>query len=355
MSHSATPPAEIESLARLGTWEFTAGAERGTVSPGVLTLLGLPPGPAPSVAEMLGWIEPDDRQRTTEELTRAFTEGGTYRTVFKLRRPGDGMVIHIEAGGLVEPGATGVPHMRGYLQDVSQRERQIADRVRQHEAAVRELDSLTYGISHDLRAPLRAIDGFSQAAIEDAGVALDPTVLRHLQRVRAGAGRLGTLIEGLLHLSRLVRGEVRRTRCDVSALARRILGGLAASRPERDVRWSVADGIAVEADQALLETLLRNLLDNAWKFTSTTPGAVIAVEAHAEDGLTGFLVRDNGVGFDMAYAARLFGAFQRLHAEHEFPGEGIGLAAVRRIVNRHGGLLRAEASPGQGATFLVAF
>lgn len=355
MSCPATPSAEIESLARLGTWEFTAGAERGTVSPGVLALLGLPPGPAPGVAEMLGWIEPDDRQRTTEELSRAFTEGGPYRTVFKLRRPADGMVIHIEAGGLVEPGAAGAPHMRGYLQDVSQREQQIADRIRRHEAAMRELDSLTYGISHDLRAPLRAIDGFSQAAIEDAGVALDPTVLRHLQRVRAGAGRLGTLIEGLLQLSRLVRGDLRRVRCDVSSEARRVLGELSATRPERRVHWSVADGIAVEADRLLLETLLRNLLENAWKFTSTTPEATITIEAHAESGLAGFLVRDNGVGFDMAYADRLFGAFQRLHAEHEFPGEGIGLAAVRRIVNRHGGLVRAEAAPGRGATFFVAF
>ncbi len=214
-----------------------------------------------------------------------------------------------------------------------------------------ELESFSYSVSHDLRSPLRSMDGFSLALIEDYGDKLDDEARDSLQRIRGASQRMGRLIDDLLGLARVTRAELRIQEVDISALARDIAAGLSGGQPERQVRWEIEGGIRVRGDRDLIRIALQNLLDNAWKFTSKTADAVIRVGQRQEDGDRICFVADNGAGFDMAYADRLFGAFQRLHHESDFPGTGIGLAIVQRVMRRHGWLLWAEAAIGRGASF----
>jgi len=224
-------------------------------------------------------------------------------------------------------------------------------------AANQELEAFSYSVSHDLRAPLRGIDGWSLALQEDYGAVLDAQGRQYLGIVRAEAQRMGQLIEDLLQLSRVARGELVRTPVDVSALAQSVARRLTDAIPDRRIEFVIAPGLAADADARLLEIALTNLFDNACKFTTMRDPARIEFGRGASpDPVTkavtqAYFVGDNGVGFDLAHAAKLFGAFQRLHAASEFPGTGIGLATVQRIVRRHGGHIWAEAQPDQGACF----
>jgi two-component system, NtrC family, sensor kinase len=213
-----------------------------------------------------------------------------------------------------------------------------------------ELEAFSYSVSHDLRAPLRAIDGFSRALEEDYAGQLDAKAAGYLARVRSAAQRMDELIDDLLHLSRIGRGELRRAPVDISTLAHHVLDELARKEPARRVEVEITPGLSADADGKLIKVLLENLLDNAWKFTSKTAQPRIEVGASAREGQPVFYVRDNGAGFDMAYAKKLFGPFQRLHTAREFPGTGIGLATVHRIADRHGGRVWAEGTLGKGAT-----
>ncbi|MBL9086084.1 MAG: PAS domain S-box protein, partial [Planctomycetia bacterium] len=228
---------------------------------------------------------------------------------------------------------------------------ELARRNTALDAANRELDAFAYSVSHDLRAPLRSIDGFSQALAEDCKDRLPPEGEDALRRVRAATQRMGRLIDDLLQLARITRSDARREPVDLSAIAREVLAELAAADRERVVAIDVEDGCAALADPRLVRVVLENLLGNAWKFTSRTPEPRIAFGRDVDPAGPHFYVRDNGVGFDMAYAHKLFGAFQRLHAQHEFPGTGIGLATVQRVVRLHGGRVRASSAPGEGAVF----
>jgi signal transduction histidine kinase len=212
-----------------------------------------------------------------------------------------------------------------------------------------ELEAFSYSVSHDLRAPLRSIDGFSQALVEDAGPGLTTEARGHLDRIRAAAQRMAQLIDDLLMLSRVSRAEMHREQVDLTDLAASIVNDLRARSPARVVDVVIAPDMTVQGDARLLRIALENLLDNAWKFTARCDDARIEVGQTAEAAQRVFYVRDNGAGFDPTYASRLFGPFQRLHAASEFPGNGIGLATVRRIVHRHGGHAWAEGAPGRGA------
>lgn len=227
----------------------------------------------------------------------------------------------------------------------------LARRYAELEAANRELEAFSYSVSHDLRAPLRAIDGFSQALLEDCELRLDDQGRDYLRRIRAATRRMGDLIDDLLALSRVTRQEMRRERVDLSALARSVVAQLRRLEPARSVEVVIADGLEAEGDSHLLRLVLENLLGNAWKFTGRQPEARIEFGAVDEGSRPAFFVRDNGVGFDMAYADKLFAPFQRLHAMSDFPGTGIGLATVQRIVARHGGRVWAVGEEGKGATF----
>jgi signal transduction histidine kinase len=230
-------------------------------------------------------------------------------------------------------------------------DRRVRERTAQLEAALSELEAFSYSVSHDLRAPLRAIDGFGLALLEDFGPMLPEEAKGYLHRMRAATGRMGRLIDDLIELSRVTRQEMRREPVDLSGLARAALEELRRSEPGRQVDVSIAEGLVADADPRLLRVALDNLLGNAWKFSSRTEGARIDVGVRVVDREAVFFVRDNGAGFDMAYGDKLFGAFQRLHAAGDFPGTGIGLATVHRIVQRHGGRIWAESRVGAGATF----
>jgi signal transduction histidine kinase len=219
------------------------------------------------------------------------------------------------------------------------------------EAANQELEAFSYSVSHDLRTPLRAIDGFSQALLEDYDEQLDETAQDYLQRIRRGAQRMALLIDDLLRLAWLSRATLTLETIDLSAMARAVLAELRAAEPGRTVESAVADGLTVYGDARLLRVALENLLGNAWKFTGQQPRARIEVSAGDIGGQPVYCVRDNGAGFDMRSADRLFGAFQRMHTLEEFPGTGIGLAIVQRIILRHAGRIWAESEPGQGAAF----
>ena len=236
-------------------------------------------------------------------------------------------------------------------EDLRKRAIEVEAFNRQLEAVNKELESFSYSVSHDLRAPLRGIDGFSQALLEDYSEKLDESGRDFLQRIRASTQRMGQLIDDMLNLSRVTRSEMRREGVDLSALADRIVKDLQEKQPERQVEFLIAPGLMTDGDAQLLKVALENLLGNAWKFTGKHSPARIEFGATKVQGKLAYFVRDDGTGFDMTYAGKLFIPFQRLHPLTDFPGTGIGLATVRRIIQKHGGGVWAEGKVGKGATF----
>ncbi len=230
-------------------------------------------------------------------------------------------------------------------------EQRVIERTAQLEAANKELEAFAYSVSHDLRAPLRIIDGFTRAIEEDEAHKLDDTGKDYFRRVRAAAEKMAQLIDALLSLSRQTRGEPHRTTVDMGSLAKAAADDLRKTQPDRRVEFVIADGITVQGDAVMLRAALENLLGNAWKFTGKCDPARIEFGVMQQEEKNTYFVRDNGAGFDMTYARKLFTAFQRLHTTDEFPGLGIGLATVQRIVHRHGGRIWAEGEVDKGATF----
>ncbi|HYS42872.1 MAG TPA: ATP-binding protein [Geobacteraceae bacterium] len=229
--------------------------------------------------------------------------------------------------------------------DSLRRAKEVAD------AANRELEAFSYSVSHDLRSPLRAIDGFSKALLDGYQNLLDERGGDYLKRVRAATQRMAQLIDDLLKLSRLTRGGMNITQVDLSGMVRDVVAELQKSQPGRRVAFRIAEGLSAECDGHLLKVVFDNLLGNAWKFTGQKEEATIEFAATLVDGETAYFVRDDGAGFDMAYSDKLFATFQRLHLDKEFPGTGIGLSLVQRIIRRHGGNVWAEGEVGRGATF----
>jgi light-regulated signal transduction histidine kinase (bacteriophytochrome) len=219
------------------------------------------------------------------------------------------------------------------------------------DAANRELEAFSYSVSHDLRAPLRSIDGFSLALLEDFHDRLDAEGRDHLRRVRAATQRMSQLIDDLLRLSRLTRGQLNIMRVDLSTMALKAFQGLQETHPEREVSFVAAPAVDALGDQELLKVVLENLIGNAWKFTSKTEDPQIEFGSTFTDGERAYFVKDNGAGFDMSYSDKLFATFQRLHRDDEFPGTGIGLSLVQRVVHRLGGRVWGEGAVGQGAIF----
>jgi signal transduction histidine kinase len=252
-----------------------------------------------------------------------------------------------------------------YFQDVSARkiaerhraqiheelERRVQLRTADLQAMLAELEAFSYSVSHDLRAPLRSLDGFSQALIEDYSDKLEFDGKMYLERIRANAQKMAQLIDALLQLSRVTRAELNPTAIDISAIAAQIADELTASAPDRTCEFLIEPGIIAEADPKLMEAALQNLLQNAWKFTARCEKARIEFGATTYKGVPTCYVRDNGAGFDMKYRDKLFIAFQRLHDVRDYEGTGIGLATVSRIFKRHGGQIWAEGAPNQGACF----
>jgi PAS domain S-box-containing protein len=315
-----------------------------------------------SVVEVLGWtteellsrpfldfVHPDDHAATLREVARQMESGekvlhfenryrhkdGSWRMLSWKSMPADGL-MYATARDVTEGRRT---------------EQLLVDAKNAAEAASRELESFSYSVAHDLRAPLRSIDGFAKLLVEECGPALDDAGRRYLRLVRESAQHMAHLIDDLLQLSRVARSELRREAVDVSALARATVARLRQSAPARRVEITIEDGLRDSCDARLVAILLDNLLGNAWKYTSKRETATIEFGRAESSRETWYFVRDNGAGFDMRYAHKLFGVFERLHTAHDFEGTGIGLATVRRIVERHGGSVRAEGEVGSGATF----
>jgi PAS domain S-box-containing protein len=300
----------------------------------------------------LEFIHPDDRPGTASEAgnnlagkrTIAFEnryrcKDGSYRWLSWMAMPSkEQTLIYATARDITE------------RKEMDERARALN---RQLEAANKELEAFSYSVSHDLRAPLRALDGFSLALMEDCAARLDEQGRDYLNRIRAASQRMGRLIDDLIGLSRVSRGELQQTMIDLSGLATSIVAELQASEPTRQVNCALTPGLSGRGDERLLRVVLDNLLRNAWKFTSKQPAARIefGIAAASNGDGPAYFVRDNGVGFDMACADKLFGAFQRLHAAADFPGTGIGLATVKRVIHRHGGRVWAESAVDRGATF----
>jgi PAS domain S-box-containing protein len=301
-----------------------------------------------------------DMTAAYSRMDEFFKAGKITNYIFYIKRK-DGRLAEVEANIAMLYSQKGeAVGSVSIMRDITARKRMEHELVRQRDqlaAANRELESFSYSVSHDLRAPLRSISGFSAAIEDDFGESLPPEVMRYFERIRAASGRMGLLIDDLLKLSRLTRYEMRRETVNLSALASEIATHLQEQEPGRTVIWDIQPNLVVRGDGRLLRIALENLLGNAWKYTGTRERAEIffgldgAEQAQEARGKTAYCVRDNGVGFDMAYAGKLFGAFQRLHAEREFPGTGIGLATVQRIVHRHGGRVWAHAAVDGGATF----
>jgi signal transduction histidine kinase len=233
-------------------------------------------------------------------------------------------------------------------------EGRVLDRTRELEAANKELESFSYSVSHDLRAPLRAIDGFSKALVEDHAGGLDEDARHCLDRIRGNAVRMGTLIDDMLDFSRTSRRQMETVPVDMNALAREVFDEARAAVPQRDVVLRLGSLPPARGDRAMIRQVLVNLVSNAVKFTAPRPQAVIEIDGRQGYGQNSYTVKDNGVGFDMRHADKLFGVFERLHGTDEFPGTGIGLAIVKRIVERHGGRVAAESTMGEGTTMVFS-
>lgn len=241
--------------------------------------------------------------------------------------------------------------IRNIKKQSQQFERLVVERTAQLQVANKELEAFSYSVSHDLRAPLRGIDGFSQVLLEDYQDKVDEQGKNYLQRIRVATQRMAQLIDEMLNLSRIGRGEMNIRQVNLSEMAKEVADDLRRSQPERQVEIVIQDGMNVLGDSLLLRNVLENLLGNAWKYTSKHPTAHIEFGVQKQNGKDVYFVRDDGAGFDMAHTQKLFGAFQRLHTTTEFPGTGIGLATVQRIIHRHGGKVWAEGEVEKGATF----
>jgi PAS domain S-box-containing protein len=343
-------PHVLAAVKRDGTISYT--------SPSAIRILGYQP------EQLLGssafdYIHPDDLQLVSLRFGLLLQKPGTEQSVVYRYRHGDGSWRFIETVGKL-PDAT-AENMIINAQDVTPRvraedairelNRKLRKRSEQLATTNKELESFSYSVSHDLRAPLRGVDGFTQALLEDYGEQLDSVGRKYLERVRAAAKRMGELIDDLLNLSRLSRVEKRWETVNLSSIAEQISEELMRRDPDRKVQFSIEPELEAGGDRRLLTALMENLLENAWKFTGKQERAVIEVGRKETGNGTAYFVKDNGAGFDMSYVERLFVPFQRLHGAEEFEGTGIGLATVQRIVNRHDGKIWAEGEVGKGASF----
>lgn len=307
-------------------------------------------------------LVPPDRPREVPEILERIKRGERAEHFESARVRKDGRRIEVslsispvmDSQGRITGASTiarDITKRRQAEEKIRELNAQVARSLAESEALNKELEAFAYSVSHDLRAPLRAIDGFSLVLLEDYEQQLDDEGKDHLRRVRGASQRMGQLIDDMLALSRVTRREMRREKVDLSALAASIGEELRQREPHRQVDFSVADGAVVEGDPQLLHIALENLLDNAWKYTGKKTRARIEFGIGEDGGRPLFFVRDDGVGFDMRYVHKLFGAFQRLHPRTDFEGTGVGLATVQRIIRRHGGRVWAEAAVNQGATF----
>jgi PAS domain S-box-containing protein len=366
--------AEAQRIAHVGYWERDFDAQTITLSDESCRIFGSSPGdvPIPLREWHSRWMElihPGDQPRLRQAAEDALRDGLPYDVEYRVVRSG-GEVRFVHSEGVVNQDAAGRPvSMTGMMQDITERktaekeirrlnlelEQRVADRTSELEASNQELEAFAYSVSHDLRAPLRHVDGFVHLLANRIAPTEDEDARHYMDVIAESAARMGQLIDDLLAFSRMGRAEMARGRVELDPLVREAVAELAPEAAGRKVRWRVAELPAVIGDRMLLRTVLDNLLGNALKFTR--PREVAEIEVGWQPGDAGEIViyvRDNGVGFDPSYANKLFGVFQRLHRSDDFEGTGIGLANVHRIVARHGGRTWARGTSDGGATFFFS-
>ncbi len=355
---------EAQRIGHVGSWELDIHSQRMTWSGELYRIYEQDPaGFDTTWANLLSVVHPDDLPIMQNAWRTSPTADGSYETRHRILTP-DGRVKHLSVRFEIFPDDRGRPSRAlGTVQDVTEQalaraeverlnaelETRVQERTAELTAANRELESFAYSISHDLRAPLRGIDGFSHLLAEEYAPQLDDTGRGYLDRVRRAAQRMGALIDDILELSRVTRQEMRRVRVDLSQIAVEVLDERARAEPAHRVEAVIAPDCQAFGDPQLLRVLMQNLLENAWKYSARQAAPSIAFGQEQIDDEPVFFVRDNGVGFDMKYAGRLFTPFQRLHKPEEYEGTGIGLATVARVAHRHGGRAWIEAAPGKGA------
>ena len=356
---------EAQRVARLGSWELDLRTRQLYWSDEIYRIFEIDPHRFDaSYDAFLDAVHPEDREAVNQAYLDSVANRTEYEIQHRLLMP-DGRIKYVHERGKTDYAADGTPlRSIGTVLDITDYKRleaelsrhrdhleeRVAQRTRELAAVNAELESFSYSVSHDLRAPLRAISGFSDALREDCGEQLDAAGREYLDRIGANVQRMTQLIDDLLTLSRTSQAPLRLESVDLGRLADEVVAQLRQRHPEHTVNFVNRVQATVPGDSRLLRILLENLLDNAWKYTGQTEQPEVVFETGTLDDETAFVVRDNGVGFDMAYADKLFGAFQRLHGR-EFPGSGIGLATVQRIVHRHGGRIIGEAEPNRGARF----
>jgi len=351
---------------RVGTWELTLeGPPRLELSPELQSILGMQPLQFDGkIRGFLQRVHPADRSAVVKQLRHAVQRVEDPELEFRFLTSnalsgwllGRGRIHFDSAGRPARLLGVGIEITAQKMAELeisrlnAQLEQRVADRTAQLQAANKELDAFCYSVSHDLRAPLRSVRGFMEVLLERYAVNLDARGREFLRRACEASRHMDQLIDSLLKLSRVGRSELSRRLVDLSKLATSIAHELSVAEPDRRVKISVAAELTAVGDERLLRLVLENLLANAWKFTSKKDEALIEFGSTTTPDKA-FFVRDNGAGFDPAYAARLFGVFQRLHSANEFPGNGVGLATVQRIITRHGGRLWATGAVDEGATF----
>lgn len=359
--------ARMSRLAKVGGWSFEVATGQGEWTEEVARIHDLDPSGFASAAQGMSYFHGEHRAAIERAVQEAIEFGRPYDLELELvSAAGVEKWVRTQAQPILVDGK--VVRLQGAIQDITKRkraeeeiqrlnanlERTVEERTAELRAANSELEAFAYAVSHDLRAPLRAMSGFSRALVEDFGVDLPAEARTYLDQIMFGSQRMGELIDGLLMLSRSTRGDLQRQTVDLSALAEEARLELEQGDPGRRVVWRIEQGLRAQGDPRMLQAALRNLFGNAWKYSTHREQAEITFEAVDEEGMRQFMVSDNGVGFDMAHASKLFQPFQRLHRQDEFPGLGIGLATVQRIIHRHGGRIIGRSEPGRGAEFLFS-
>jgi PAS domain S-box-containing protein len=341
--------------AKLGVWDWNIGTGSLVWSDDIEPMFGFHEGGFGKTYEaFLQCLHPDDRKLVEDGVAACVEKGTRYDVEHRVIWPDGSVHWMSEAGDVIRDDNGKAVRMLGVVRDITSR-KNIEDSMRrlntELEASNKELEAFCYSVSHDLRAPLRRIDGFSQLLMEDSWNRLEAKDKVYLDRIRASTRNMDRLIDDLLRLSRISTAEISKERVDITALAYTVAGRLSKADPSRDVKFSIESTPPVHGDRHLLEIAITNLLENAWKFTRTNPKAEIKFGSEVKDGQEAYFVKDNGVGFDMARSGKLFEPFQRLHSTEDFPGNGIGLAIVNRVISKHQGRIWAEAEAGKGASF----
>jgi PAS domain S-box-containing protein len=357
--------AVAQRAAGTGFWSWDVPTGQLTWTPEFLDLFGLPDDAPATFETWRDCLHPDDAADAEAMIQRAVDDRIQLDNEYRIVLP-DGSIRWIGARGTTEYGEDGAPlRMAGICIDIGEKkrreeeiralnadlERRVEERTRELSLTNRELQDFVYSASHDLRAPLRALDGFSEVLLEDCGETLDEKHIGYLRRIRAASQHMAKLIDALLALSRVGRREIDLRLVDLSAASLAILEELREAEPDRKVSVSVEPELQARTDEALADIVLRNIIGNAWKFTSQLESASIEIGSVRRNGRLMYFVRDDGAGFDPEYAAAMFRPFHRLHRQDEFPGTGIGLATVQRALDKLDGRCWAEGAPGRGATF----